>query len=468
MVRDLEYELEGELEQSQYELESEPLEMMPEQESMAQEYEASQEYEVAQEYEASKEYEVSHEYEAEGELQLVQEAEPEIIGPDTRVRVTNTTVAPFRYICNFELDIPTSGKRAMCSGTLIGPSTVLTAGHCLSGFTPSRMRVIPGRNGSLEPLPATVAAAFQLAPGFAPSTATDYGVIQLRNPIGIRVGYWSVAHRIGAGDPIGTSISAMILPKKLRVNLSGYPADKPSGSKFFCTDPTQPKNRCFHSSLSNAKRARVCGTEQWRAYDRSVASSASILQYTDDTCPGHSGSPVWVKRDASKGGRVMVAIHISGDQPPKPVANRGVRITRPVLSNILRWLANAPVPPPSRVLDRFLYDNPAPVPAHAPIIADLARLTAARASTPRRVRTIYLLGHADTRGPAPYNQALGQKRAVAVRTALAAALERLRPGISRSIRFVVDSLGETQPVAPNTTDDGRARNRRVEVILARV
>lgn len=462
MVRDLEYELEGELEQSQYELESETLEAMPEGESLAQEYELN-EYEVAGEYEAMQAYET------EGELQQVQEAEPEIIGPDTRTRVTNTTVAPYRYICNFELDLGApAGKRAMCSGTLIGPSTVLTAGHCISKLKPANMRVIPGRNGSLEPLPATVAAAFQVAPGFAESTATDYGVIQLRNPIGIRNGYWGVAHRLGAGDPIGTSIQPLALPKRLKINLSGYPADKPSGTKFFCVDPTQPKNRCFHSSLRNPKRARVCGTEQWRAYDRSVASSPSILQYLDDTCPGHSGSPVWVKRDASKGGRVMVGIHISGDQPPKPRANRGVRITRGVLSNILKWLANAPVPPPIRTLDRFLYDNPSLVAAHAPIVADLARMVAARASTPHRVRTIYLLGHADTRGPAPYNQALGQKRATAARAALAAALEKLRPGITRTIRFVIDSLGETQPIAPNTTDDGRARNRRVEVILARV
>lgn len=456
MVRDLESELEGEFEQPQYELESEALGLMPEQENLVQEYETDQEYEVSQEFEA------------EGEFQQVQEAEPEIIGRDTRVRVTKTTAAPFRYICNFELDIPASGKRAMCSGTLIGPSTVLTAGHCLSGFSPSRMRIIPGRNGPLEPLPATVAAAFQLAPGFAPTTATDYGVIQLRNPIGIRIGYWSVKHRLSAGDPIGTSISPLILPQKLRVNLSGYPADKPFGSKFFCTDPTQPKNRCSHSSLANPKRARVCGTEQWLAYDRSVAATGGILEYLDDTCPGHSGSPVWVKQAASKGGRVLVAIHVSGDQPPKPVANRGVRITRPVLNNILRWLANAPVPPPFRTLDHFIYDSPALVPAHASPMAELARATVARASTPRRVRTIYLLGHADTRGPAPYNQALGQKRALSVRTALTAALERLRPGITRSIRFVVDSLGETQPIAPNTTEDGRARNRRVEVILARV
>lgn len=459
MAQYLEYEyeqeLEDELEQSQYELEGETLETESLETEMLPEYEA----EVMGDRTA-----------AIGEAYL-QEAEPEIIGPDTRVRVTNTTVAPFRYICNFEYDFPGSGRAAMCSGTLIGPSTVLTAGHCLKNFVPSRMRVVPGRNGSLEPLPATGAAAFQIAPAFAATTPTDYGVIHLRNPIGIRIGYWSIAHRLGGGDPVGTSISAAPLPLKagkLSVNLSGYPADKPSGAKFGCIDPKQPQNRCKHSLIGSAKRSRVCGTEQWRAYDRTVVSRGAILEYLDDTCPGHSGSPVWVTRDASRGGRVLVAIHVSGDQPPKPVANRGVRITAPILSNIKRWLANAPVPPPFRILDRFAYDKPNLAPYHLPLISEIARAVVARSATPRRVKTIYLIGHADTRGPAPYNQALGQKRATAVQAALTPALEKLRPGITRTIRFVVDSLGETQPIAPGTTDAGRARNRRVEVLLARV
>jgi V8-like Glu-specific endopeptidase len=442
MARDLEYELESELEQAQYELENEGLEVQPE-----EEFEAA--YEV----------------------------EPEIIGPDTRVRVTKTTAAPFRYICNLEYNFPSAGAAGMCSGTLIGPSTVLTAGHCIfdSGAgrlrDPARMRVIPGRNGALEPLPATGAAAFRLARAFAATTPTDYGVVHLRNPIGIRIGYWSVAHRLGHGDTIGTSISANPLPVdagKLRVNLSGYPADKPGATRFVCTDPAQPQKRCKHSLIGNPRRSRLCGTEQWRAYDRTVVSKGGILEYLDDSCPGHSGSPVWVRRDPTRGGRVMIAIHVSGDQPPAPVANRGVRITRPILNNILRWLAEAPVPPPFRILDRFDFDKSDLAASHKPVIEEIARRIMARLRTPHRVRTVYLIGHADSRGSAAYNLALGQRRATAVRTALMAALERIRPGLSRSGRFVVDSLGEAQPIATATTPDGRARNRRVEVMLARV
>ena len=431
MTRDLEYELEEELEQ---ELESELEQFV-------------------------------------GGFQGTQEAEPEIIGPDTRVKVTNTLPAPFRYICNLELDIQGLGPKAMCSGTLIGPSTVLTAGHCLSGFSAQRMRVIPGRNGTLEPLPATRALSFQIAAGFSPTTPTDYGVIQLRDPIGIRNGYWSVRHRLGGGDKIGTSISAAPLPLKagkLLVNVSGYPADKPGEARFGCFDRTQPKNRCFHSALNNPSRSRSCGTEQWRSFDRSVQERGGILEYLDDTCPGHSGSPVWVRRDPSLGGRVLVAIHVSGDRPPRPVANGGVRITSRVHSDIQRWLASAPVPPPFRVLDRFAFDKSDLQPFHLPLIQQTAQRIASRLRSPLRVRTVFLVGHADSRGAASYNLALGQRRALAARLALAAALDRLRPGLSRSVRFVIESLGETQPTASTTTAAGRAINRRVEILLGRI
>jgi V8-like Glu-specific endopeptidase len=425
--------------------------------------------------------ELEHELELEDELALeleqlgavfssAQEAEPEIIGPDTRVKVTNTLKAPFRYICNFELDRPV-GPRAMCSGTLIGPSTVLTAGHCMATFAAPHMRIVPGRNGTLEPLPATRAASFRLAPGFVKGTRTDYGVVQLRDPVGIQIGFWSMRHRLGTGDAVGTSISATALPVnagKLSVNLSGYPSDKPITAAFHCTDPSRLRRKCFATGLTDARRTRNCGTEQWRAFDRSVQERGGIFEYLDDTCPGHSGSPVWVRRDASRGGRVLVAIHISGDNPPLPVANRSVRITPRVLTDIQRWLADAPVPPPFRILDRFVFDKSTLQPFHLPLIQETARRIAARLATPRRIRTVFLVGHTDNSGPAPRNVTLGQSRALAVRAALVPALESLRRGLSRSVRFSVIGLGETQPMASSSAPAGRAINRRVEILLGRI
>jgi outer membrane protein OmpA-like peptidoglycan-associated protein len=73
----------------------------------------------------------------------------------------------------------------------------------------------------------------------------------------------------------------------------------------------------------------------------------------------------------------------------------------------------------------------------------------------RRVR---IEGHTDNRGGANLNQVLSQRRAEAVRDAL---IER---GVDGD-RLRAVGLGADVPVAPNDTDDGRARNRRVEIIV---
>jgi outer membrane protein OmpA-like peptidoglycan-associated protein len=65
-------------------------------------------------------------------------------------------------------------------------------------------------------------------------------------------------------------------------------------------------------------------------------------------------------------------------------------------------------------------------------------------------------GHTDSRGTDAYNQKLSERRAHSV----AAYLER--GGISRS-RLTTEGFGESRPVATNSTDDGRAQNRRVEL-----
>jgi outer membrane protein OmpA-like peptidoglycan-associated protein len=71
---------------------------------------------------------------------------------------------------------------------------------------------------------------------------------------------------------------------------------------------------------------------------------------------------------------------------------------------------------------------------------------------------IRIEGHTDTSGNARLNQAVSQKRADVVRAALIAA------GVDGK-RITAQGLGSAQPIAENGTEEGRAKNRRVEVIL---
>ncbi len=65
-------------------------------------------------------------------------------------------------------------------------------------------------------------------------------------------------------------------------------------------------------------------------------------------------------------------------------------------------------------------------------------------------------GHTDAMGSDEYNQRLSERRATAVADYLS------RGGISRG-RFSTEGFGESNPVASNVEEDGRAQNRRVEL-----
>jgi outer membrane protein OmpA-like peptidoglycan-associated protein len=70
-------------------------------------------------------------------------------------------------------------------------------------------------------------------------------------------------------------------------------------------------------------------------------------------------------------------------------------------------------------------------------------------------------GHTDNVGGAPKNQALSEERAFAVKKWL----EQRSPNNFPQGRIKIFAHGQEQPVEPNSTPEGRAKNRRVEIVM---
>lgn len=72
--------------------------------------------------------------------------------------------------------------------------------------------------------------------------------------------------------------------------------------------------------------------------------------------------------------------------------------------------------------------------------------------------TVQVVGHTDNTGDAGYNQQLSERRANAVADVL------MNGGVPFG-RIQTYGRGEDQPVASNLTEQGRAQNRRVEIVI---
>lgn len=74
------------------------------------------------------------------------------------------------------------------------------------------------------------------------------------------------------------------------------------------------------------------------------------------------------------------------------------------------------------------------------------------------IEAIQITGHADATGPEKYNQKLSERRAESVKQYM------VDHGIT-SQRITTEGKGELQPIADNKTREGRAKNRRVEIVV---
>ncbi|MGE0682305.1 MAG: OmpA family protein [Candidatus Binatia bacterium] len=101
----------------------------------------------------------------------------------------------------------------------------------------------------------------------------------------------------------------------------------------------------------------------------------------------------------------------------------------------------------------FDHDKATIKPESRPALEEIAKLL-----TKRTNLKVYVVGHTDASGDLAYNLRLSKSRAQAVVDALSQ-----EHGIAAK-RLEAHGVGPLTPVAPNHTDSGRAKNRRVELV----
>lgn len=247
-----------------------------------------------------------------------------LVGPvDNRIHEIDTTRFPFRTICHLGRDFG-DGRWRGCSGVLIGPRQLLTAGHCLYSIRrrrgPKRIRVAPGRSDRDSfPFGTIIARRFYVPERFVRPRHPldrkhfDYGLVILPEPIAGLDRFLPLLALSDArllGEAGGASRQ-----QRGRVTVAGYPGDRPVGTL-------------------------------WRHAERLARVTPRRLLYSVDTCPGHSGSPILSGANGTLG---IVGIHTSGivDErgrsygcgkgvvlAPPNMLNSGVRLTREVLANL--------------------------------------------------------------------------------------------------------------------------------------
>lgn len=168
---------------------------------------------------------------------------------------------------------------------------------------------------------------------------------------------------------------------------------------------------------------------------------------------------------------------VSGMSPPGasssvPTKTTSTTTTRPPTSSGGRtniapdWLGRCQGK--TTVLEKFDYDRSVLKPEHQLLIDNLARQIVASQSTSTPVTSVCLVGHTDNTGTDSYNLQLGQSRSDNALNALTVAIEKLHPGLTAGVQLRSFSVGETQPVGDERTENGRSQNRRVAIFLNQV
>ena len=251
-----------------------------------------------------------------------------VFGPDTRERILSTTTSGARMTVWLRGEFP-SGDKFTCSGFMLGPRTVGTAGHCVhsaeKGGWVKSMLVMPAANGSTRPFGESWAIEVFSAAGWTRDAdgRFDFGALTLESDIGTSTGTFGMRDE---NDAVLT---------RYPFSITGYPGDKPAGT-------------------------------MWLSTGTITAVDARRVYFSIDVTHGNSGGPVWGRTTSNE--YIVLGIVSGGNDR----INTGVRVNQPVIDQFVLWRSRAGTttsPPPAPA--------PAVIPASRSITASPTSISVA-------------------------------------------------------------------------------------------
>jgi len=203
--------------------------------------------------------------------------------------------------------------------------------------------------------------------------------------------------------------------------------------------------------LSYCNKRDVAGASELeviRNYENAIRKAGGTVLYTNGTSYTigkivKEGKEIWVRAKTRN----------QGENVELNITERQV-MEQTIQANAASWLSDITTTGHAAVYGIYFDTDKAEIkPESEPALAEMAKLLKNNPSL-----NVFIVGHTDNTGTFEHNMKLSQDRAASVVNAL---VSRHRMAAAR-LKAVGD--GPTAPVASNDSEDGRAKNRRVELV----